>query len=115
MRANSPLLAVVSLLTLAACSSQTTRWEKPQATAEAVAADLRDCRIQAQREAFRSVGLGGPWRYGYPYFGSPYFGASGVFYDARLRNEQYFAENRLTAFCMQNKGYERVVVEQPET
>ena len=115
MRAYSPLLGLATLLALAACSNQTTRWEKPQVTAEAASADLQDCRVQAQREAFRSIGLGGPWGYGYPYYGSPYYGAGGVFYEARRRNEQYFAESRLTAFCMQNKGYERVVVEQPET
>ena len=54
MRRIFPLLGVV-VLALGACA-QTTRWEKPQATEEATAADLQDCRVQAQKEAFRTVG-----------------------------------------------------------
>lgn len=108
MRGFSTLLGVAALLTLGACAQTATRWDKPQATAEAAAADLQDCRVQAQKEAFRSVG---PYSAGYPFHGPPFFRGWRYDYEARLRQEQYFAETRLTSFCMRNKGYERVVVE----
>lgn len=111
MRRIPSLLAVGALLVLGACA-QTTRWEKPQATEEATAADLRDCRVQAEREAYRTVG---PYPYSYPlFYGYPFLRDWRYEYEARLRQEQYFAQNRLTSFCMQNKGYERVVVETPK-
>lgn len=108
MRRIFPLLGIV--LSLGACA-QTTRWEKPQATEEATAADLRECRTQAHREAFRVVG---PYPAGYPYYGPFLYRGARYEYETRLRQEQYFAENRLASFCMRNKGYERVVVETPK-
>ncbi len=111
MRANPPVVAIAALLALAACG-QTTRWEKPQATAETTAADRQDCRQQAEREAWRDYGLGA-WRYGYPFYATyPGYGPLSWHLESRMRQDRYFAEQRLAAFCMQNKGYERVVVEE---
>ncbi len=110
MRKFLPLLGIGAVLALAACA-QTTRWEKDQVTEEATAADLQDCRVQAEREAYRTTG---PYPLGYPFYGPPFFRGWRYDYEARLRQEQYFAQNRLTSFCMQNKGYERVVVEEPK-
>jgi len=108
MRRTFPLLVIV--LALGACA-QTTRWEKPQATEEATATDLQDCRLQAQKEAFRIVG---PYPAGYPFYGPFLYRGWRAEYESRLRQEQYFAEGRLTSFCMRNKGYERVVIETPK-
>jgi len=110
MRRIFPLLGVGFVLALGACA-QTTRWEKPQATEEATAVDLQDCRVQAQKEAFRTVG---PYPAGYPFYGPFLHRGARYEYESRLRQEQYFAEGRLTSFCMRNKGYERVVVETPK-
>jgi hypothetical protein len=33
----------------------------------------------------------------------------------RADDERFFAENRLTAFCMRTKGYEQVEVTPPQT
>lgn len=107
MRRILPLLCIAAILALGACA-QTTRWEKPQANEEATAADLQDCRIQAEREAARTVG---PYPAGYPFYGPPLYRGLRYEYEARLRQEQYFAQTRLASFCMRNKGYERVVVE----
>lgn len=106
MRKLVPLLGVVVLL-LAGCM-QTTRWEKPQTSEQAAAADLDDCRLHAQQEAGRGAGRY-PLRH--PYYGSPYYRGAYYDYDARWRQEQHFTENRLASFCMRTKGYERVVVE----
>lgn len=108
MRRIFPVLGII--MALGACA-QTTRWEKPQATEEATAADLQDCRVQAQKEAFRTVG---PYPLGYPFYGPTLYRGWRYEYESRLRQEQYFAENWLTSFCMRNKGYERVVVETPK-
>lgn len=108
MRRIFPMLGIV--LAVGACA-QTTRWEKPQATEEATATDLQDCRVQAQREAIRTVG---PYPVGYPFYGPFLHRGWRAEYESRLRQEQYFAEGRLTSFCMRNKGYERVVVETPK-
>lgn len=110
MRRNLSLL-IVAGLALGACA-QTTRWEKPQATEEATAADLQDCRVQAQKEAFRIVG---PYPGGYPFYGPTLSRGWRADYEARLRQEQYFAESRLASFCMRNKGYERVAIETPKS
>jgi hypothetical protein len=67
--------------------------------------------VQAQKEAFRTVG---PYSAGYPFYGPYLYRSSRYEYESRLRQEQYFAEGRLTSFCMRNKGYERVVVETPK-
>jgi hypothetical protein len=111
MRTHKPLLAIAVFLLLGACV-QTVRWEKPQATEQAAAADLDDCRVQAQREAFHMVG---PYPAGYPFYGPSPYNTWRYDYAARLRQEQWFAEGRLTTFCMRNKGYERVVVENAKT
>ena len=110
MRRLLPLLGIGAVLALGACA-QATRWEKPQASEEAVATDLQDCRAQAHKEAYRTVG---PYPVGYPFYGPPFFRGWRYDYEARLRQEQYFAENRLASFCMRNKGYERVAVETPQ-
>ena len=101
--------AMALALALSACM-QTTRWEKPQTGADAVAADLADCRLQAASEAQR---MAGPFSFGFSSFGyrSPYHRSWRMGHDARLRHDQMLFENRLTAFCMRTKGYERVVVD----
>ena len=104
------LVGVCAALALGACA-QPARWEKPQTSAETAANDLQDCRLQAQREALRAVG---PYPMGFPFYGPPYSYGWRAEYESRLRQEQYFAENRLTSFCMRNKGYERVAIDQPK-
>ena len=107
MRKFAPFLGIVAVLALSACA-QATRWERAQTSDEAAGADLEHCRTQANQEAMRAVG---PYPMGYPFYGPHLYRGWRYQYETRLRQEQYFAENRLTSFCMRNKGYERVVIE----
>lgn len=110
MRKLALFVGIAALLALGACA-QTTRWERGQTNEEVAKADLQDCRVQASQEAARSVG---PYPMGYPFYGPFLYRSWRYEYEARLRQEQYFAENRLTSFCMRNKGYERVAIEDPK-
>lgn len=102
------------MLALAACA-QPTRWDKEAVSAEATAADAAHCQEQARAEAIRAVGA---YPLGYPFYGpGPYFHGSRLWrydYGGRLQYDRTVAENRLADFCMRNKGYERVAIEEPK-
>ncbi len=103
MRKVLPLLAA---LILTGCGTPM-RWEKPGVGGNAQAADQSDCQSAARFEAMRMFPFGfGPISYG-PY--SP--PASRALWMQRTDSERFFAEHRLAAFCMRNKGYELVSVE----
>lgn len=100
-------LPVAALAAVSACAPAT-RWEKPQASAEAATTDLEQCRLQARQEALRQVG---PYPLGYPFYGPSPYRLWRYEHQTRLQQELWFTENRLTSFCMRNKGYDRVAVE----
>jgi hypothetical protein len=103
MRKVLPLLA---LLILTGCGTPM-RWEKPGIVGEAQAADQADCRSAARYEAMRMF----PYGLGMTSYG-PYSSAtSRALWLQRTDSERFFAENRLAAFCMRNKGYELVPIE----
>ena len=80
------------LLTVAACGTPS-HWEKPGASAEMTSTDAVDCRRAAFQESFLST----------PYVTPPIYRLNWL----QMREaERFYAENRLTAFCMRNKGYE---------
>jgi hypothetical protein len=96
-------------LSLGACESYT--WEKAGATDTAMQADQQDCRQQAASEAFRSYAFYS----GFPIMGPGYWGyrfqPDYWFWRQRLDSERMFYENRLANFCMRNKGYALVKVD----
>ena len=107
------VLPVLLMLGVAACAPPM-RWEKPGATAEMLSFDMTACRQAAQQEAMRY-----PFGY-YPFaFGPPVWGmrrGNWTLWQMRADSDRFYAENRLTSFCMRNKGYEQVEVRQaPET
>lgn len=104
MRRFPPLLL---LLVLTGCSFPETRWEKAGVDEKTAASDLTNCRRAAQQEAF----LATPYYYGFG-FGPPYWRfRHGGFYESN----RFYAEQRLTDFCMRNKGYQLVTVPPPQT
>jgi len=107
------VLPVLLMLGVAACAPPM-RWERPGATDEMVSLDMTSCRQAAQQEAMRSYSFGY-----YPFaFGPPVWGMrrNWMLWQMRADSDRFFAENRLTSFCMRNKGYEQVEVRQaPET
>ena len=81
--------AVVALMVWLLAACETYDWQRPGATASATEEDLRYCREEARLEAGRSYGLlGGRARWGAGYSPLP-------------------QQNRLTDFCMRNRGYTR--------
>jgi hypothetical protein len=102
--------ALAAMLACAACGP--TRWDRPDTTAQAAEADLADCRRSAQQETQRdaaryAIGPGYPlWR------GSPYDDVRWrAEYDQWSFNQRIYLRNRLVAYCMHTKGYERVPVQ----
>ena len=90
------------LLTVAACS-EPARWEKAGVTAEMTSTDAVECRRSAAQESFLyQSGLPPP-----P--GAYRRGHWQMYQDA----DRFYAENRLTAFCMRSKGYELVPIPRP--
>ena len=102
------VLPVLLMLGVAACATPM-RWEKPGATEEMLSFDMSSCRQAAQQEAMRYYTFGY-----YPFaFGPPVWGlrrGSWPLWQMRADSDRFFAENRLTAFCMRNKGYELVSI-----
>ncbi len=100
MRKVPPLLlfALVS-----ACSFPETRWEKAGSDEKATQNDLVDCRRAARREAFEASPY---FAYGPPFWGFRYWD--------RFESNRFYTENRLTDFCMRNKGYQLVTVAPPQ-
>jgi hypothetical protein len=109
MRRPALFAALAAVLGLAGCETYT--WERAGTTEETLKADYRDCRQQAQSEAFRSYAfytgfpIMGPGYWGYRYYPDYWY------WRQRLESERFFYENRLTNFCMRNKGYTLVKVE----
>jgi hypothetical protein len=99
-------LPVALLLAVAGCGTPA-RWEKPGVTAEATAADAVDCRRAASQEAF----VYSPYGWAPPLWP----GRRGYWLNwyQLQQSERFYAENRLTAFCMRNKGYELVPIPRP--
>lgn len=96
-------LLFVLLLAVAACASPT-RWEKPGVSEETKDADLSICRNAAARQ-------------GLAYYPSAVNAPPGwadqqrwAIMDTYSDDFRYHAEFRLTAACMQYKGYEKVPV-----
>ena len=97
------VVPVALLLTVAACGTPS-RWEKPGVSAEMSATDAVDCRRAASQEAFlyNPSGLPPPlWPYRRGYW---------LTWQQYHDSERFYAENRLTAFCMRNKGYALVPI-----
>jgi hypothetical protein len=113
MRKVPPLLL---LALVSACAFPETRWEKAGVDEKVTANDLTDCRRAARREAFETWPY---FTYGPPYWGFPYWGWGpsyrGLPYWNRYSSNQFYAESRLTDFCMRNKGYQLVTVTPPQT
>ena len=106
------------LLPVAACSTVPREWEKPGADSAVAHQDLGDCRKAATAEAFRMQTDQYPFGFhrSRPFYGGFHrsWAAFPDYGSDRLYNEQ-----RLTAFCMNNKGYALTPVApergQPET
>ena len=98
MRKVVPVTLLAALLLAVAACAAPARWEKAGVSEEMTVTDAVDCRRAASQEAFL-------------YIPSP-----PVLWPYRRLNWQYeqterfYAENRLTAFCMRNKGYELVSI-----
>jgi len=103
--------ALASILLLASCAGAL-QWVKPDASAEQLAQDTRECRQQAWVEAnsrayaYRYYGDLGAYYYpdpfGYHYFASPF-----AAYPSPWGN-YFIEESRLADFCMRAKGYRLV-------
>ena len=97
------LLALPLLLSLAACGGLHREWEKPGSERETARLDLNGCRRAAATESLRyraDLSLPRP---------GSYYGRAD-YYQARFDVDRFGNEQRLTAFCMRNKGYELTVM-----
>jgi len=102
------ILPFLMLMTVPACALPQTRWEKDGADEKMALNDLGYCKKAARDEAFTT----------YPYgFGSPFYGFHRYAGSWAWDNDRYYAESRLTSFCMRAKGYQLVTVKpaQPQT
>lgn len=103
------VLLSILLTPVAACALPETRWVKDGADDKAVAEDLKTCRRAAQIEAMREADAFPPA----PYWGPPWPPWNPPFYygsAAWPRTDRFYLENRLSDFCMRNKGYELVTL-----
>ena len=89
------------LLTVAACGAPA-HWEKAGVSAEITSTDAVECRRAAFQESFLST----------PYTTPP---VPRLNWLQMRASERFYAENRLTAFCMRNKGYELVPIPKPSS
>jgi hypothetical protein len=106
------VLPVLLMLGVAACATPT-RWEKPGVSDEGAIVDLNACRHAAALEANRYYR---PWGWGgWPGWGWGFGRRSSLFWQMRADDDRFYAQNRLTNFCMRTKGYELVKVERPQT
>ena len=101
------ILPSLILLAVSGCAIPETRWVKPGADEKVAASDLSTCRRAAQQETFQAAPL-----YGFGFgFGAPYWRfRHWSFYES----DRFYTENRLTDFCMRNKGYQLVTIEPPQ-
>jgi len=93
------ILPFLMLAALSACALPQSRWEKDGADEALTVGDLNYCRKAARDEAFATYPFG---------YGSPFFGLRRW---AMWDDNRYFAETRLTQFCMHAKGYQLVTVQ----
>jgi hypothetical protein len=97
-------LLLVALVSLAACAVAPAVWNRPDATAALVTADLAECRRLALDEMWR-LGWERNWppRFYDPRFMPPYYrGLRPFWFDFSSSLER---ESALTDFCMHSKGY----------
>jgi hypothetical protein len=97
------ILPFLMLTTVAACAFPQTRWEKDGVDDQMAMNDLGYCKTAARNEAFVTYPFG---------FGSPFYGIRREpwVWD----NDRFYAESRLTSFCMRSKGYQLVTVQPPQ-
>jgi hypothetical protein len=110
MRAMSGFLALAAMGLLASACAPTMRWDKPGSSAEALQADQVDCRKAAADEAFRNYAFFS----GFGMMGAPFWGyrhqPDYFLWRQRLETDRAFQEMRLANFCMRNKGYTQVPI-----
>ena len=99
-------LLVALLLALAGCATPE-RWEKAGVSAEMTSTDAVECRRSASQEAFLYQSGAPPplWFYRRGYWFT---------WQQSQESDRFYAENRLTAFCMRAKGYELVPIPKPQ-
>ncbi len=95
------VLSIVLAFAIPACAPPM-RWARPGTDERTVINDLTTCRRAAQMETMRDFPFYYPWVYPFPY--------SRTIYWQRAELDRYYAEDRLTSFCMRTKGYELVEV-----
>jgi len=109
MRRSTAFVAVAAALTLVGCDEYT--WERPGTAGAVRQSDYNDCRQQVRSEAFRSYAFYS----GVPIMGPAYWGFRHQpdynTWRAQLEREPLFYDNRLAHFCMRNKGYILVKLE----
>jgi len=94
------ILPFLMLATLGACAFPESHWEKEGADLQLTTNDLGYCRQAARNEAFQV----------YPYgFASPFYGFRR--WPGYWNGDRFYAEGRLTSFCMHAKGYQLVTVQ----
>jgi hypothetical protein len=95
---------------LAGCTQ--TAWDRADTEPQAMQADYIQCRQSARQEAY--------WQYaynrGFPMMGPMYWGyrnrpANYVLWRQSIESDRFFYENRMTSFCMRNKGYSLVEID----
>jgi len=95
-------LPLLLMMAASACSMPQTRWEKADTDEKTMTDDLSACRRAAEQEAFVL----------YPSaFGPPF-----LWYHrwAYFNDNRFYAESRLTNFCMRNKGYQLITIPRPQ-
>ena len=107
------VLPVLLMLGVAACGSDL-RWQKPGVSDEGATVDLGSCRHAAQLEANRYYSPWGFGGWGAHGWGWGFGRRSSLWWQMRADDERFYAENRLTSFCMRTKGYDLVKVEKPQ-
>ena len=110
MRANSALVAMAAIGLLAAGCGPAMRWDKAGVSGEAVQNDQLECRRAAADEAFRNYAF----TTGFATMGPPYWGyrrqPDYFMWRQRIESDRAFYEMRLASFCMRNKGYTQVPI-----
>ena len=110
MRAKSVFLALAAIGLLATGCGPAMRWDKAGMTVEAVQTDQFECRKAAADEAFRHYAF----TTGFAMMGPPFWGYTRqpdyFMWRQRIESDRAFYEMRLASFCMRNKGYSQVPV-----
>jgi hypothetical protein len=96
------ILPFLMLTVVAACALPQQRWEKEGADEALTTNDLGYCRAAARNEAFATY----PYGYGTPFYGFRRW--------PNWNDDRFFAQTRLTSFCMRAKGYQLVTVQPPQ-